>query len=294
MEHHLLDHPLLSRDDEQILAQAIRIGEAAASTLATYAGLSGEERSELERCVSEGLAARERFIASNIKLVRFITRRYLGRGLDAEDLAQEGVLGMMHALTKFDPDRGFKFSTYATPWIHQALRRAIDTQGRMIRLPENQAAALAKVAWAREILAEGLGHPASDAELSQATGLSRERISVLRPHLRGVISLHLPVGEDAGELGDLIESVDLDPADVVIGRARSNAVAAALLLLTEIEQTVLSQRYGLNADQKPQSLAATARQLGLSRERVRQIEKRALAKMRHPALLHFQTSDTAA
>ena len=287
--------PLLTARDEKRLAETIAAGVAATERLASPKAkrLVPATIARLNEEVAAGERARTHFIEANLRLVMSIARRYAGRGLDHEDLVQEGTLGMMHAITKFDHTRGFKFSTYATPWIHQSIGRALQNQARAIRLPSAQVDNLNALIKAQKTLLEDLHRVPTSTELAEKTGLTVENIRVLEPHISGVISLHLPKsrdGEDAREIGDdLADPNAVDPAEEAGEESLSSKIATLMAALSNQERIVLSHRFGFEGDGEPKSLQQVADLLDVSRERVRQVERKALSKMRHPSLAQLMT-----
>lgn len=274
--------PLLTASDEVTLARTIREGQAAAALLLTNHPTDAQ-RAALTAAVRAGDDARDRFLLANTRLVAHIAGKYLGRGLDYEDLVSEGTLGLMHALTKFDPERGFKFSTYATPWIRQHITRAIGNHGRTVRLPLHQVEALSKIATTSRALTVRLGRDPELDELAAETGIPAEKIAELQTHARPIVSLDQPVDPDgSATVADMLVTTGGDPAELFEASAAHAAVAAALAGLPVREREVLALRYGFTGT-GPQTLSEVGQSLGLTRERVRQIEAHALSRLRHPA-----------
>jgi RNA polymerase primary sigma factor len=252
--HDIGQTPLLTRDDEIELAKRIERGD---------------------------LVAKERMMSANLRLVVSVAKRYQGQGLPLLDLIQEGTIGLVRAVEKFDHRKGFKFSTYATLWIKQSLRRAIDDKARLVRLPVNVAAGVEKIQRAQRDWAQRTGEDPTDAQLAEALGMEVERVEELRRLDRTPISLHTPVGsEEDGELGMLIVDEHApNPLEWTTGALRDQALAEALDNLPRIERRILELRFGLDGagERRAQEVA---RGLGLTVERVRRIEDGALAKLR--------------
>jgi RNA polymerase primary sigma factor len=246
-----------------------------------YPLLSKEEEVELAKRVEQGdLEAKERLINSNLRLVVSNAKRYQNRGLSLLDLIQEGILGLIRASEKFDWRKGFKFSTYATFWIRQALQRALDNNARVIRLPTNVAQLERKVFRVERELETELGRPPTDEELLAAAEIEPEALTRIREAPRAVTSLDRPVGEEEDTtLGELLpvegEAVD-EQVEVSL---RESAVRRAVGRLPEREHEVIAMRYGFNGDREPASTEAIARKLELSPTRVRQLEARALERL---------------
>ena len=270
-------HALLTQRDELELGRAIAAGRAAAARLA-----AGERSVELRRLVEAGDAARERFIAANLRLVVSIAKRYQTPTMPLPDVIQEGNLGLMRAVEKFEPERGFKFSTYATWWIRQAITRAIADKGRTIRVPAHVSEALAVLARTTAALARDLGRDPTIEELSEATGFPIQRVEDYRVAVHETVSLSAPIGEDDGELADLLadERVEV-PFEAAATRMEQEALGQVLALLSERERDVLRLRFGLDGSM-PRTLEDVGREYSLTRERIRQIEAKALTKLRHP------------
>jgi RNA polymerase primary sigma factor len=276
--HEIGGHDLLTAADEVVLGEAIARGRAAEASLP---GARGAEAARLRALVDAAEQARQRFIAANLRLVVSIAKRYQSSGMPLLDLVQEGNLGLMRAVDKFDHQRGFKFSTYATWWIRQAITRAIADKGRTIRVPAHVGDALASLGRARVELERSLGREPDVDELAHATGMRPERVAEYQHAVHEVVSLSAPLG-DAGELADLIadEGAEL-PFEATVSRMEHAALAKVLRLLSERERQVLAMRFGL-AGGEPRTLEDVGREFSLTRERIRQIEAKALTKLRHP------------
>ncbi len=277
-------HPLLSKDDEVLLAQRIEDGARAAARLGDP-GTSPTERAALRRLVRRGEDAERLFIVSNLRLVVSIAKRYQASGLPLLDLVQEGNLGLMHAVEKFDWRKGFKFSTYATWWIRQAITRGIANTGRTIRLPVHAGDLVTQLRKARVRMENQLGRPADVAELSAELGLTVEKVSEALRFSSEPISLSEPVSDEGeAEVGDLIEDVSaIAPFDAAAAALLPDQITRMLAHLEPREREVLRMRYGLDRGE-PRTLEEVGAQFHLTRERIRQIEARAISKLRHPSL----------
>ncbi len=246
-------HPLLTRAEEVSLAKLI-------------------ERGDLE--------AKERLINSNLRLVISNARKYQGHELPLLDLIQEGIFGLIRAAEKFDWRRGYKFSTYATFWIRQAIQRALDNRARTIRIPVHLGQRERKIARAQSELAARLGRDPSDEEIAAEAELSAEEVAEAREAARVVTSLDRPVGEEEEtSFGSLLPSGERGPAEEVDILLREDALRRALERLPEREREVVKLRYGLNGNADPTPLSETGRRLGLSQDAVRKLERRALAEL---------------
>jgi RNA polymerase primary sigma factor len=276
--------PLLTADQEKRLAQAIERGQLAAAKLKTVPPDSKESMA-LRGQIAAGDEARQQMAAANLRLVVSIAKRYRDRGLPLLDLIQEGSLGLLRAIEKFDHDKGFKFSTYATWWIKQALSRALADQSRLVRLPVHLGETLNRIQAARRQLTQSLGREPNDSELAHFLSMSEEKLRELRRTAQDPVSLATPVGEEADStLADFIPDPHaLDADDAAASGMLRQQIATALDQLTERERRVLELRYGLS-DGQPRTLEEVGRAFGVTRERVRQIEVKALRKLRHPRL----------
>ena len=278
---------LLTGEEEVSLARRIEIGIDATARLAAHesgeAPLDPVEVARLKRHCRDGDAARSQLTQANLRLVVSIAKRYAGRGMQILDLIQEGNLGLMRAVEKFDHSKGFKFSTYATWWIRQAITRAIADQARTIRIPVHMVESINKVKRVQRQMAQDLEREPTIDELAAATDLAPDRVREILRIALDPLSLDSPVGEEQdSNLGDLIEDERVvAPADVVARHLLGLAVGEALNELTEREQEVVRMRFGLD-DGQPRTLEEVGRFFGVTRERVRQIESKTLAKLRHP------------
>jgi RNA polymerase primary sigma factor len=245
--------------------------------------LSAEDRAILEVTNRRGEAAQRRLVESNLRLVVSIARRYVGRGMALLDLIQEGNLGLMRAVERFDYRRGFRFSTYATWWIRQSIARAIADQGRNIRMPIHIVDLINKLTRAQRDMAQTLGREPTVEELAIELDLGVDRLTELTRIAQDTISLETPVGEEEeSTLADFVEDLDADvPADAATFKVLQEHLALALEGLSDREREVLIMRFGL-ADGRMRTLEEVGDHFKVTRERIRQLETKALAKLRHP------------
>lgn len=268
-------HDLLTADDEIRLAQLMEAGEIARQRLADGGVDDGAERARLQREVREGQLARSRFVEANLRLVVANARRYAGAGVDMLDLIQEGNLGLIRAVEKFDWRKGFKFSTYATWWIRQAMQRARATLAESIRIPTRIFDLVPVVRSAAESIQSGKGRPATPEEISEETGISLADVE--RVLAAGTtVALESPVGHEGAELGDFIADMEaVTPDDEVEQRMAANALRTALDTLSPQHRQALELRFGL-PDGQPATMARVAGEIGVPEHQVREIIDEAL------------------
>jgi RNA polymerase sigma factor (sigma-70 family) len=273
-------YPLLTKDDEVRLARAIEVGNEARLQL-DKAGkdVTSAKRRDLRRTIREGDDAERTFVQSNLRLVVSIAKKYQASGLPLLDLIQEGNLGLMHAVEKFDWRKGFKFSTYATWWIRQAVQRGVANKARTIRIPVHVVEREQKVSRTeRELLAK-TGQQPTDEEIATVAKLPLAQVIEVRQAARAVASTDAPIGSDGdSSFGDLFAATGPTTEDDVEGTMRDDAVRRAVAKLPERQRDVISLRFGLGGT-APSSLEQIGKQLGITRERVRQIEADALRRL---------------
>ena len=272
---------LLKAEDEVELSKRIEAGLYAKHLLETKKRMSPVRKADLATIVREGEAARAHLLEANLRLVVSLAKRYTGRGMPLLDLIQEGNLGLIRAMEKFDYAKGFKFSTYATWWIRQAITRGMADQSRTIRLPVHLVEQVNKLARIKRELHQQLGRESTLEELAEESGIPAHKIEELLDHSRDPVSLDMPVGADEeAPLGDFIEDSEAISAEnTVVTSVMHSDVRAVLSTLEEREQQVITLRFGLN-DGQPRTLDQIGKRFGLSRERVRQIEREVMAKLR--------------
>ncbi|WP_438363719.1 RNA polymerase sigma factor [Streptomyces marincola] len=276
--------PLLSASDEVELARRVEAGLFAEERLLTATGLDERTALDLDRLVVRGRLAKRHLIEANLRLVVSIAKRYIGRGLTMLDLVQEGNLGLIRAVEKFDYTRGFKFSTYATWWIRQAMSRAIADQARTIRVPVHVVELINRVIRVQRRVLQERGHEPTSEEVAVLLGLTPARVSEILQLAQDPVSLQAPIGdEDDVNLGDLIEDADvLSPAESAAFLLLREQLEAVLSTLGDRERRVVELRYGL-LDGRPRTLEEIGRMFGVTRERIRQIEHKTLGKLRDHA-----------
>ncbi|MBQ0993959.1 RNA polymerase sigma factor SigB [Micromonospora sp. PSH03] len=275
---------LLTAAQEVDLARRIEAGLFADEKLATCTPVSAELRADLELIVAEGRAAKDHLLEANLRLVVSIAKRYTGRGMAFLDLIQEGNLGLIRAVEKFDYAKGYKFSTYATWWIRQAITRAMADQARTIRIPVHMVEQVNRMVRARRELAVTLGREPTVAEVARALEIPEIQVIELISYDREPVSLDQAVGDDGeSALGDFVASVDprTEQGDAAAQGELRNEVSIVLSTLSQREQAVIRLRFGLD-DGRQRTLDEVGREFGLSRERIRQIEKVTLLKLRAP------------
>ncbi|KQB85426.1 sigma-70 family RNA polymerase sigma factor [Corynebacterium oculi] len=273
---------LLTAEDEVELAQQIEVGLYAEHLLLnSEEPLTRAKKRDLKVLAREGKKARSHLLEANLRLVVSLAKRYTGRGMPLLDLIQEGNLGLIRAMEKFDYSKGFKFSTYATWWIRQAITRGMADQSRTIRLPVHLVEQVNKLSRIKRELYQHLGREATNEELAEESGIDESKIEMLLRQSRDPVSLDMPVGADEeAPLGDFIEDAEAaDAESAVVASLRHSDIRSVLSTLEEREQDVIRLRYGLD-DGVPRTLDQIGRRFGLSRERVRQIEREVMSKLR--------------
>jgi RNA polymerase primary sigma factor len=280
--------PLLTAGQEVELAKQIEAGLFAEHKLADRSGvLRVGQRTDLERIAEDGRRAKNHLLEANLRLVVSVARRYAGRGMLILDLIQEGNLGLIRSMEKFDYTTGYKFSTYATWWIRQAITRAIAEQSRTIRLPVHMAEAVSTLARVQRQMLQDLGREPTPGELAAELGMTPEKVTELHKHGREPISLQTPLGEDGdSELGDQIEDTQaIQPGEAASLTLLREQLHSVLGTLPEREADVVSMRFGLT-DGQPKTLDEIGQAYGVTRERIRQIESQAMTKLRNPSRSH--------
>ncbi|GAB2457497.1 RNA polymerase sigma factor [Streptosporangium sandarakinum] len=277
--------PLLNAEQEVELAKRIEAGLFAEEQLATDGEvLPVDVRAELEWIAEDGRRAKNHLLEANLRLVVSLAKRYTGRGMLFLDLIQEGNLGLIRAVEKFDYTKGYKFSTYATWWIRQAITRAMADQARTIRIPVHMVEVINKLARVQRQMLQDLGREPTPEELARELDMTPEKVVEVQKYGREPISLHTPLGEEGdSEFGDLIEDSEaIVPADAVSFTLLQEQLHSVLDTLSEREAGVVSMRFGLT-DGQPKTLDEIGKVYGVTRERIRQIESKTMSKLRHPS-----------
>ncbi|MFF2052090.1 RNA polymerase sigma factor [Leifsonia sp. NPDC058194] len=276
--------PLLNAAEEVELAMRIEAGLFAEDKLANTPSMPKELERELRWVARDGQRAKSHLLGANLRLVVSLAKRYTGRGMQFLDLIQEGNLGLIRAVEKFDYTKGFKFSTYATWWIRQAITRAMADQARTIRIPVHMVEVINKLARVQRQMLQDLGREPTPEELSKELDMTPEKVIEVQKYGREPISLHTPLGEDGdSEFGDLIEDTEaVVPADAVGFTMLQKQLESLLDSLSEREAGVIRMRFGLG-DGMPKTLDQIGDTFGVTRERIRQIESKTMAKLRHPS-----------
>jgi len=274
--------PLLTAEEEVELAKSIEAGLFAEEKVARAVIITPGERTDLDLLARDGVRAKQRLIEANLRLVVSIAKRYVGRGMLFLDLIQEGNLGLIRAVEKFDYTKGYKFSTYATWWIRQAITRAIADQARTIRIPVHMVETINKLVRVQRQLHQDLGREPSPDEIGLEMGLSPERVVEIQRVAQEPVSLQSPIGEEDSDLGDFIEDADaVVPIEAAAFILLQDQLDGILGSLSDREQRIIQLRFGLT-DGHPRTLEEVGREFGVTRERIRQIESKTLAKLRHP------------
>ena len=276
--------PLLNAEQEVELAKRIEAGLFAEEKLAEGYDLSVDQRIDLEWIAEDGRRAKNHLLEANLRLVVSLAKRYTGRGMLFLDLIQEGNLGLIRAVEKFDYTKGYKFSTYATWWIRQAITRAMADQARTIRIPVHMVEVINKLARVQRQMLQDLGREPTPEELAVELDMTPEKVVEVQKYGREPISLHTPLGEDGdSEFGDLIEDSEaIQPGEAVSFTLLQEQLHSVLDTLSEREAGVVSMRFGLT-DGQPKTLDEIGKVYGVTRERIRQIESKTMSKLRHPS-----------
>ena len=280
--------PLLSITRELELSRSVQEGLYAERTLeAIKAGrkkATPEELEQLENAVAEGQESADILTESNLRLVVSIAKKFLGRGMQFQDLIQEGNMGLMKAVKKFDHTRGFKFSTYATWWIKQAITRAIADQARTIRIPVHMVETINRMVRTQRKLTQDLRREPTPQEIADEMGISVEKVQQIQKIAQEPVSLETPVGEeDDSTLGDFVHDIDMpNPLEYTMNEKFKEEIDKFLKELTEREEKVIRLRYGL-VDGRSRTLEEVGKEFNVTRERIRQIEAKALRKLKHPS-----------
>ena len=276
--------PLLNAEQEVELAKRIEAGLFAEEKLAEGSGLRPDSRLDLEWIAEDGRRAKNHLLEANLRLVVSLAKRYTGRGMLFLDLIQEGNLGLIRAVEKFDYTKGYKFSTYATWWIRQAITRAMADQARTIRIPVHMVEVINKLARVQRQMLQDLGREPTPEELAVELDMTPEKVIEVQKYGREPISLHTPLGEDGdSEFGDLIEDSEaIQPGEAVSFTLLQEQLHSVLDTLSEREAGVVSMRFGLT-DGQPKTLDEIGKVYGVTRERIRQIESKTMSKLRHPS-----------
>jgi RNA polymerase primary sigma factor len=276
--------PLLNAEMEVELAKRIEAGLFSEEKLAQGSKIAAKSLEELEWIAEDGRRAKNHLLEANLRLVVSLAKRYTGRGMLFLDLIQEGNLGLIRAVEKFDYTKGYKFSTYATWWIRQAITRAMADQARTIRIPVHMVEVINKLARVQRQMLQDLGREPTPEELAKELDMTPEKVIEVQKYGREPISLHTPLGEDGdSEFGDLIEDSEaIVPADAVSFTLLQEQLHAVLDTLSEREAGVVSMRFGLT-DGQPKTLDEIGKVYGVTRERIRQIESKTMSKLRHPS-----------
>jgi RNA polymerase primary sigma factor len=276
--------PLLNAEQEVELAKRIEAGLFAEEKLAESHRMNPDQRIDLEWIAEDGRRAKNHLLEANLRLVVSLAKRYTGRGMLFLDLIQEGNLGLIRAVEKFDYTKGYKFSTYATWWIRQAITRAMADQARTIRIPVHMVEVINKLARLQRQMLQDLGREPTPEELAVELDMTPEKVVEVQKYGREPISLHTPLGEDGdSEFGDLIEDSEaIQPGEAVSFILLQEQLHSVLDTLSEREAGVVSMRFGLT-DGQPKTLDEIGKVYGVTRERIRQIESKTMSKLRHPS-----------
>ncbi len=276
--------PLLTAEEEVDLAKRIEAGLFASEKLATSRKIGDKTRRDLEAIERDGQLAKKKLVEANLRLVVSIAKRYVGRGMLFLDLIQEGNLGLIRAVEKFDYTKGYKFSTYATWWIRQAITRAIADQARTIRIPVHMVETINKLIRIQRQLLQDLGREPSPEEIAKEMDLTPEKVREILKVSQEPVSLETPIGEEEdSHLGDFIEDSDaVVPVDAASFILLQEQLDSVLHTLSDREKKVIQLRFGLT-DGHPRTLEEVGREFGVTRERIRQIESKTLSKLRHPS-----------